>query len=105
MTVFGFGLETGVSEVSELLAHATQADRAGLDLVTLSDHPYFPDRLDAYSALGFILGSTKNITAAVNVTNLPSRPAPMLARTLTSLSSSLAAGSPLASAPADFGTR
>lgn len=83
--LFGFGLETGVSEVEALLAHARQADRAGLDLVTLSDHPYFPDRLDAYAALGVVLGATTNITGAVDVTNLPSRPAPMLARTITAL--------------------
>jgi alkanesulfonate monooxygenase SsuD/methylene tetrahydromethanopterin reductase-like flavin-dependent oxidoreductase (luciferase family) len=84
--LFGFGLETGVSEVDELRRHATQADRDGLDVVSLSDHPYFPDRLDAYAALGVVLGATANIAGAVNVTNLPSRPAPMLARTVTSLS-------------------
>jgi alkanesulfonate monooxygenase SsuD/methylene tetrahydromethanopterin reductase-like flavin-dependent oxidoreductase (luciferase family) len=84
--LFGFGLETGVDEVDQLLRHAIQADRDGLDLVSLSDHPYFPDRLDAYAALGVVLGATANITGAVNVTNLPSRPAPMLARTVTSLS-------------------
>jgi alkanesulfonate monooxygenase SsuD/methylene tetrahydromethanopterin reductase-like flavin-dependent oxidoreductase (luciferase family) len=84
--LFGLGLETGVGEVDALLAHATQADRDGLDLVTLSDHPYFAERLDAYAALGFVLGRTANIAGAVNVTNLPSRPAPMLARTITALS-------------------
>ena len=83
---FGLGLETGVGEVDALLAHAAQADRDGLDLVTLSDHPYFADRLDAYAALGVVLGSTTAVTGAVNVTNLPSRPAPMLARTITALS-------------------
>ncbi len=86
MTLFGFGLETGVGEVEDLLRHAEQADRAGLDLVSLSDHPYFADRLDAYAALGVILGRTSRVTAAVNVINLPSRPAPMLARMITSLS-------------------
>lgn len=74
--LFGLGLETGVGEVNALLAHTTQADRDGLDLVALSDHPYFADRLDAYATLGFVLGRTMNITGAVNVTNLPSRPAP-----------------------------
>ncbi|MET0134455.1 MAG: LLM class flavin-dependent oxidoreductase [Kibdelosporangium sp.] len=83
---FGFGLETGVGEVDELLRHALQADRDGLDVVSLSDHPYFPDRLDAYAALGVILGRTRSITGAVNVSNSPSRPAPMLARTITALS-------------------
>jgi alkanesulfonate monooxygenase SsuD/methylene tetrahydromethanopterin reductase-like flavin-dependent oxidoreductase (luciferase family) len=84
--LFGFGLQTGVAEVDALLQHATQADHDGLDLVSLSDHPYFAERLDAYAALGVVLGATKTITAAVNVTNLPSRPAPMLARMITSLS-------------------
>jgi alkanesulfonate monooxygenase SsuD/methylene tetrahydromethanopterin reductase-like flavin-dependent oxidoreductase (luciferase family) len=84
--LFGFGPETGVGEVEALLAHATRADRDGLDLVTLSDHPYFPDRLDAYAALGVVLGRTTRVAGAVNVTNVPSRPAPMLARTVTGLS-------------------
>jgi alkanesulfonate monooxygenase SsuD/methylene tetrahydromethanopterin reductase-like flavin-dependent oxidoreductase (luciferase family) len=63
--LFGLGLETGVHQVSEILAHARVADEAGLDIVSLSDHPYFADRLDAYAALGFVLGATSNITGAV----------------------------------------
>jgi len=65
---------------------ATQADREGLDLFTVADHPYFGDKLDAYALTGFLLGRTERITGMVVVTNLPSRPAPVLARTLTSLS-------------------
>lgn len=65
---------------------AHQADRDGLDVFSLSDHPYLGDRLDAYAAVGFILGRTQRLSAFVNVTNLPTRPAPMLARTVTSLS-------------------
>jgi alkanesulfonate monooxygenase SsuD/methylene tetrahydromethanopterin reductase-like flavin-dependent oxidoreductase (luciferase family) len=84
--LFGLGLEAGVSQVSEMLGHAHFADDAGLDLVSLGDHPYFADRLDAYAALGFVLGATSNITGAVIMTNLLSRPAPILARTVTGLS-------------------
>ena len=65
---------------------ATQADRDGLDLFTVADHPYFGEKLDAYALTGFLLGQTERITGMVTVTNLPSRPAPVLARTLTSLS-------------------
>lgn len=84
---FGFGpWETGFDDVSAVLKHASQADRDGLDLFTISDHPYAGSKLDAYAILGVVLGSTSGITGAVNVTNLPSRPAPMLARSLTSLS-------------------
>jgi alkanesulfonate monooxygenase SsuD/methylene tetrahydromethanopterin reductase-like flavin-dependent oxidoreductase (luciferase family) len=63
-----------------------QADRDGLDLFTVADHPYFGDKLDAYALTGFLLGQTGRITGMVTVTNLPSRPAPVLARTVTSLS-------------------
>jgi alkanesulfonate monooxygenase SsuD/methylene tetrahydromethanopterin reductase-like flavin-dependent oxidoreductase (luciferase family) len=83
---FGLGLETGVDQVSEMLGHARLADDAGLDLVSLSDHPYFAERVDAYAALSFVLGATSNITGAVIMTNLLSRPAPVLARTVTGLS-------------------
>jgi alkanesulfonate monooxygenase SsuD/methylene tetrahydromethanopterin reductase-like flavin-dependent oxidoreductase (luciferase family) len=84
--LFGFGLGTALQQVGTLLAQATQADRDGLDLVSLSDHPYEPDRIDAYAALGVILGRTTNLTALANVTNLPTRPAPMLSRMVASLS-------------------
>ncbi|GAA3204317.1 LLM class flavin-dependent oxidoreductase [Nonomuraea roseoviolacea] len=84
--VFGFGAHSGIHEAPELLRMAQQADRDGLDIFSLSDHPYIGGRLDAYAALGFILGRTSRIAGFANVTNLPTRPAPMLARTVTSLS-------------------
>src|SRR5580693_3711575 len=83
--LFGLGLECGVTQMSEMLGHARLADDAGLDIVSLSDHPYFAERIDAYAALGFVLGATSSITAATIMTNLVSRPAPALARTATSL--------------------
>jgi alkanesulfonate monooxygenase SsuD/methylene tetrahydromethanopterin reductase-like flavin-dependent oxidoreductase (luciferase family) len=83
---FGLGLEGGVHQVGEMLAHARLADEAGLDVVSLSDHPYFAERVDAYAALGFVLGTTSTIAGAALMTNLVSRPAPMLARTATGLS-------------------
>jgi alkanesulfonate monooxygenase SsuD/methylene tetrahydromethanopterin reductase-like flavin-dependent oxidoreductase (luciferase family) len=84
--LFGLGLEYGVHQVNEMLGHARLADDAGLDILSISDHPYFADRIDAYAELGFVLGATSNITGAVIMTNLLSRPAPILARTVTGLS-------------------
>ena len=84
--LFGIGLENGVHQVGDMLGHARLADEADLDVVSVSDHPYFADRVDAYAALGFVLGATSNITGAVIMTNLLSRPAPILARTVTGLS-------------------
>jgi alkanesulfonate monooxygenase SsuD/methylene tetrahydromethanopterin reductase-like flavin-dependent oxidoreductase (luciferase family) len=84
--VFGFGAHSNIDEASELLRMARQADRDGLDLFSLSDHPYIGERVDAYAAVGFILGRTQHISGFANVTNLPTRPAPVLARAVTSLS-------------------
>jgi alkanesulfonate monooxygenase SsuD/methylene tetrahydromethanopterin reductase-like flavin-dependent oxidoreductase (luciferase family) len=84
--VFGFGAHSDIDEGPELLRMVEQADRDGLDHVSLSDHPYLGDRLDAYATIGFVLGNTRHIRGLANVTNLPTRPAPMLARTVTSLS-------------------
>ncbi len=86
MTHFGIGVSTAVAAVPGTLELARQADRAGLDLLTVSDHPYYADRLDAYAEIGVLLGRTERISGLVSVTNLPTRPASMLARTVTSLS-------------------
>src|SRR5262245_10949918 len=84
--VFGFFARDGIADPLELSRLTGQADRDGLDLFSLSDHPYLGDRLDAYAAIGFVLGRTQRLAGFANVTNLPTRPAPMLARTVTSLS-------------------
>jgi len=84
--VFGFGAHSDIGEAPELLRMARQADRDGLDLFSLSDHPYLGQRLDAYACVGFILGCTQRISGFANVSNLPTRPAPVLARAVTSLS-------------------
>ncbi|WP_084955836.1 LLM class flavin-dependent oxidoreductase [Thermoactinospora rubra] len=84
--LFGIGLSTAVRDAARTLRLAAQADERGLDLFTVSDHPYFGGRLDAYAIVGAALGRTSSVAGLVNVTNLPSRPAPMLARTVTSLS-------------------
>jgi alkanesulfonate monooxygenase SsuD/methylene tetrahydromethanopterin reductase-like flavin-dependent oxidoreductase (luciferase family) len=75
-----------IGNVPGILEIAAEADRGGLDMFTIADHLYFGDKLDAYSAVGFLLGQTTSISGAVIVSNLPTRPAPALARTITSLS-------------------
>ncbi len=88
--VFGYGLGAwngaDVAGAAQSVRLAVQADGEGLDRFHVADHPYFGDKLDAYALLSFVLGQTERITGMVSVTNLPSRPAPVLARTITSLS-------------------
>lgn len=86
MTVrFGYGSPDHLGDRETILRMAARADQAGLDHVTLSDHPYVADLLDGYAGIAFLLGRTERLSAFVNVTNLPLRPAPMLARTASSL--------------------
>jgi alkanesulfonate monooxygenase SsuD/methylene tetrahydromethanopterin reductase-like flavin-dependent oxidoreductase (luciferase family) len=75
-----------LGNVPGVLQIAAEADRGGLDMFTIADHLYFGDKLDAYSAVAFVLGQTASISGVVTVTNLPTRPAPALARTIASLS-------------------
>ena len=84
--VFGFGAPSAIADAPALLALTQQADRDGLDVFSLQDHPYIGERLDTYASIGFVLGQTQRIAGLANVTNLPTRPAPMLARMVTSLS-------------------
>ncbi|OBH13067.1 LLM class flavin-dependent oxidoreductase [Mycobacterium sp. E1747] len=84
--LFGLGLESGCDQVEVILRHARAADEARLDFFSVGDHPYFADRVDAYATLGFVLGATKTIGGTVICTNLLSRPAPILARTIAGLS-------------------
>ncbi len=84
---FGVGVSSAVGEARRTVAETVRADHDGLDHFSVSDHPHVGDRLDAYSIVGVALGATTRISGLVNVTNLPTRPAPMLARTVTSLSS------------------
>jgi len=44
-----------------------------------------PSTANAYAVLSFALGQTERITGMVTVTNVPCRPAAVLARTVTSL--------------------
>lgn len=84
--VFGFGAHSHIDEGPELLRLTQQADRDGLDLFSLSDHPYIGTRLDAYAAIGFVLGRTERLAGFANVTNLPTRQPALLSRTVTTLS-------------------
>ncbi len=60
---FGYGSPANVRAVQDVVRLAEQADRDGLDLFSLSDHPYVPNLLDAYATLAFLLGRTTRISA------------------------------------------
>ena len=58
---------------------------AGLDLVTIQDHPYQAKHLDAWTLLSVIAARTTSVRVAPNVANLPLRPPVVLARSVATL--------------------
>jgi hypothetical protein len=91
MADYGHDLSFGifVTPEADAGAHAIElarrADAAGLDWVSVQDHPYQPAFLDAWTLLTAIATSTENIGVFPNVANLPLRPPAMLARAAASL--------------------
>lgn len=66
------------------VATARVAERAGLDLVSVPDHPFRPGLLDAWAVLAVVAAATTSVRVFPNVANLPLPPA-ALARTAASL--------------------
>ncbi|MGD9571876.1 MAG: LLM class flavin-dependent oxidoreductase [Thermoleophilia bacterium] len=91
MTDYGHPLEFGVfitpsaADAEAVLALASLADEAGLDLVTFQDHPYQPAFLDTWTLLSVVAARTSRVRVAANVLNLPLRPPAVLARAVASL--------------------
>lgn len=82
---FGVFLTPTAADPDRVLHLAVRAETAGLDLVTVQDHPYQPAFLDAWTLLSFIAGRTERVTLSGNVLNLPLRHPAMLARSAASL--------------------
>lgn len=59
---------------------ALTAERLGLDLIGVQDHPYQRRFYDTFSLLAYIAGRTARIALAPDVANLPLRPPALLAK-------------------------
>ncbi|MFJ2826663.1 LLM class flavin-dependent oxidoreductase [Streptomyces sp. NPDC087263] len=83
--LFGAVLTPDVEQPHTVIELARLADRSGLDLVSVADHPYRPDFLDAWTLLSVIAARTERVRVFPNVANLPLRPPAGLARAAASL--------------------
>ncbi|MFF0050747.1 LLM class flavin-dependent oxidoreductase [Streptomyces sp. NPDC005498] len=68
-----------------LTANAQAAESSGFDFAAIQDHPYVPDFLDPYVLISHLAAQTRTLRFLTDVTNLPLRPAPMLAKTAASI--------------------
>ena len=82
---FGVFLTPTAADPARVVDLAVTAEGAGIDLVTVQDHPYQPAFLDAWTLLSVIAGRTQRVTLSGNVLNLPLRHPAMLARSAASL--------------------
>src|SRR6266545_1827152 len=82
---FGTFLTPRAADPDGVVALAQLTEDAGLDLVTVQDHPYQPRFLDAWTLLSVIAARTHRVRVAPNVANLPLRLPAVLARSAASL--------------------
>jgi len=88
---YGRALEFGISVVpeaaalEEVRAAVGAADRSGLDLVGIQDHPYQRRFLDTLALIGTLLAETRRVRVFPDVANLPLRPPATLAKEAASL--------------------
>lgn len=80
---FGYFLEPDAD--GAVVEVAVEADRLGLDLVGVPDHPYRRRYLDTVGVLGAIAARTERIGLFGNVMCLPLRPPAVLAREMATL--------------------
>lgn len=83
--LFGTFLTPEAAAPDRVVALARLTDAAGLDLVTVQDHPYQPRFLEAWTLLSYLAASTQQVRIVPNVLNLPLRPPAVLARAAASL--------------------
>ncbi|MBM9506566.1 LLM class flavin-dependent oxidoreductase [Actinacidiphila acididurans] len=83
--VFGTLLEPPGDNPRRVVELAEFTEEAGLDLASLSDHPYWPERLDTMALLSVIVARTTRLRVLSNLANLPLRPPTTLARTAATL--------------------
>jgi alkanesulfonate monooxygenase SsuD/methylene tetrahydromethanopterin reductase-like flavin-dependent oxidoreductase (luciferase family) len=83
--LFGINVDPNARDPQDAFRRAQTADRAGLDLLTIQDHPYNKNFLDTWTLLSALASVTHTIHLGTNVANLPLRPPAMLAKAAASL--------------------
>lgn len=82
---FGIQLTPVAESATKIRRLAQRADREGLELLGVQDHPYAADHLDAFTMLTTLACETESIRLFPDVASLPLRGPAMLAQTAASL--------------------
>jgi alkanesulfonate monooxygenase SsuD/methylene tetrahydromethanopterin reductase-like flavin-dependent oxidoreductase (luciferase family) len=85
MTKLGVFVVPDAGDPELTVAQIVTADRAGLDLVGVQDHPYQRRFFDTWTLLAYVAARTERITLLPDVINLPLRQPAVLAKAAASL--------------------
>jgi alkanesulfonate monooxygenase SsuD/methylene tetrahydromethanopterin reductase-like flavin-dependent oxidoreductase (luciferase family) len=83
--LFGIFPVPETDTVDRLVAQVELADRLGLDLAGVQDHPYQRRYLETWTLLAFLAARTERIRLLPDVANLPLRPPALLAKAAATL--------------------
>ena len=78
--LFGIFPTPNAAERDDIVQQVLTAERAGLDLVGIQDHPYQRRFLDTFSLIAFLAARTERIRFFPDVANLPLRPPAVMAK-------------------------
>jgi alkanesulfonate monooxygenase SsuD/methylene tetrahydromethanopterin reductase-like flavin-dependent oxidoreductase (luciferase family) len=81
----GIFLVPSAENPGELIRAVEEAERAGLELVGIQDHPYQRRFFDTWTLLSYLAARTERVTLVPDVVNLPLRPPAVLAKAAASL--------------------
>jgi alkanesulfonate monooxygenase SsuD/methylene tetrahydromethanopterin reductase-like flavin-dependent oxidoreductase (luciferase family) len=82
---FGLSVVPNTDDVDSIRELVGVADRAGLDLVGIQDHPYQRRFLDAWSLIPALFAETERISIFTDVANLPLRAPAVMAKAAATL--------------------
>jgi alkanesulfonate monooxygenase SsuD/methylene tetrahydromethanopterin reductase-like flavin-dependent oxidoreductase (luciferase family) len=82
---FGISVTPTASDYPQIVEQVLAAERGGLDLVGIQDHPYQRRFLDTFALIADLQARTSRIRFFPDVASLPMRPPPMLAKAAVSL--------------------
>ncbi|ONI81613.1 monooxygenase [Actinosynnema sp. ALI-1.44] len=85
--IFGANIDPAHADPAGTSRLASRIDQAGLDLITIQDHPYRPAYHDTWTLLTYLAARTQRVAFVPTVANLPLRPPAMLAKAAASLDS------------------
>lgn len=83
--LFGISVTPYAESYPQIVEQVMAAERAGLDIVGIQDHPYQRRFLDTYALIGDLLARTQRLRFFPDVTSLPMRPPAMIAKAAASL--------------------